>query len=99
MSKNDKNKNHDIWIYLQDLKKKRANHYNEMNLLRKKILFIEKNALWEQTFISAKESKLYGVDNFDYVRSLKSWLLRFFYRLYYIIYKENMKECVDIFIV
>lgn len=84
VNRSDKNKNHNIWLFLQDLKKKRSNHYNEMDSLRKKILFIEKNALREQTSISTKESKLYKVDNFDNVRSLKSWLLRFFYRLYYI---------------
>lgn len=83
-NKNEKNKNHIIWLYLQDLKKQRINHYNEMDILRKKILFIEKRALWQQTSITNKESKLYNVDNFDNVRSLKSWLLRFFYRLYYI---------------
>ena len=83
-NKNEKNKNHTIWLYLQNLKKQRINHYNEMDILRKKILFIEKRALWQQTSITNKESKLYNVDNFDNVRSLKSWLLRFFYRLYYI---------------
>lgn len=83
-NKNEKNKNHNIWLYLQDLKKQRINHYHEMDILRKKILFIEKKALWENTFITNKEKKLYNVDNFDHVRSLKSWLLRFFYRLYYI---------------
>lgn len=82
INRGDKNKN--IWLYLQDLKKKRSYHYTEMDLLRKKILFIEKHGLWEQTLINAKESKLYNIDNFDHVRSLKSWLLRFFYRLHYL---------------
>ena len=83
MNGGDKNKNHNIWLYLRDLRKKRSNHYNEMDLLREKILFIEKNALWDKTTINNKENRLYNVDNYDNVRSLKSWLLRFFYKLYY----------------
>jgi hypothetical protein len=30
---------------------------------------------------------------------LKSWLLRFFFKLYYVFYNEGMKGCVDTYIV
>lgn len=82
--KNNKNNKHNIWDYLNTLKKKRKDHYTEMDILRKKILFIEKYGLWQKTLIKPKDQQLYNIDNYDNVRSLKSWLLRFFYRLYYI---------------
>ena len=95
----DKKKNHVLWLYIQDLKKQKINHYAQMDALRKKILYVQKSALKKVTNIREAENKLYNVDNFDRVRSIKSWLLRFFINYIIYFYKENMKKCVDIYIV
>jgi carboxypeptidase C (cathepsin A) len=71
-NKANKYKNHEIWIYIQNLKKKRIDNYQQLDRLREKILVIEKYALKNETFITEKQRTLYNIDNFDKVRSLKS---------------------------